>query len=217
MKLDFYISKFPDLRVLYRLVEEDFTDRGLIHHNWHHILRDLARAVIVGEAEKADMKVVLAGVLLHDIGRLHPLLGRDHYESGAKIAPKNLEESGFTNEEREEIIHCIKAHGPRGLEEPKTIEAKTVYDVDVLSCSVGYIGVARVFDYFMREEEMGVKEMLNIPSGIREPRKNFYTETGETLGEQGLKKAREFWETLRQELKKEEETVRGIIPEYKGD
>lgn len=217
MKLDFYLSKFPDLKVLHRLVEKDFTDRGLIHHNWHHILRDLARAVIVGEAEKADMKVVLAGMLLHDIGRLYPLSGRDHYESGAKIAPKYLEDSGFTNEEKREIIHCIRAHGPRGLEEPKTLEAKTVYDVEVLSCSVGYIGVARVFNYFMREEEMGVKEMLNIPSGMKGPRKNFYTETGEALGERGLRKAREFWETLRQELKEEEETVREIIPEYKGD
>ncbi|HID92681.1 MAG TPA: hypothetical protein EYP60_01175 [bacterium (Candidatus Stahlbacteria)] len=40
-----------------------------------------------------------------------------------------------------------------------------VYDVDVHSCSVGYIGVARVFDYFMREEKMGVKDMMEIPSG----------------------------------------------------
>jgi len=171
----------------------------------------------VGEAEKADMKIVLAGVLLHDIGRLHPLSGRDHHESGAKIAPKYLEDSGFTDEESRETMHCIKAHGPRGSEEPRTLEAKTVYDVDVLSCSVGYIGVARVFDYFMREEEMGVKEMLNIPSGMRGFKKNFYTETGEALGEQGWEKAREFWETLRQELKEEEETVREIIPEYKGD
>ena len=103
------------------------------------------------------------------------------------------------------------------MEEPKTLEAKTVYDVDVLSCSIGYIGVARVFDYFMREEDMGVKEMLNIPSGISGLRKNFYTETGEALGEQGWEKAREFWETLRKELREEEETVREIIPEYKGD
>jgi hypothetical protein len=32
-----------------------------------------------------------------------------------------------------------------------SLEAKVVYGVSVLSCSVGYVGVARVFSYFMRE------------------------------------------------------------------
>ena len=36
------------------------------------------------------------------------------------------------------------------------------------------------------------------------------------MGEEGLKKAREFWEELRRELK-EERTVKRIIPEYEGD
>jgi len=139
--------------------------RGLVHHNWHHILRDLARAIIVGEAEKANMKIVLAGVLLHDIGRLYPDLGSDHHEVGAVKAPEYLRKAGFKSEEIGEITHCIRAHGPRGVEEPKTLEAKVVYDVEVLSCSVGYVGVARVFDYFMREENMGVKEMMEIPRG----------------------------------------------------
>ena len=217
MKLNYYLSRSTKLKNLYKLVREDFSEKGLIHHNWHHVLRDLARAVIIGEAEEADMEVVLAGVLLHDIGRLYPMLGKDHYESGAKTAPRYLESVGFKNEEIREIIHCIRVHGLRGLEEPKTLEAKIVYDVDVLSCSVGYIGVARVFDYFIGEEEMGVREMLNIPSGIKGPRKNFYTETGEDLGRQGFEKARRFWEELRQELKEEEETVREIIPEYEEE
>jgi HD superfamily phosphodiesterase len=80
MKLDEYLSQSSELRVLYQMVKQDFSMRGLVHHNWHHILRDLARAIIVGEAEKANMKIVLAGVLLHDIGRLYPDLGSDHHE-----------------------------------------------------------------------------------------------------------------------------------------
>jgi hypothetical protein len=103
------------------------------------------------------------------------------------------------------------------LEEPKSLEAKVVYDVDVLSCSVGYVGVARVFSYFMREEGLGVKGMLAVPSGKKGPRKDFYTETGRKLGEKGLRKARRFWEELRQELREEELKVKDIIPDYKGD
>lgn len=217
IKLNQYLSQFPELRVLYGLVKQDFLTKGLVHHNWSHIQRDLARAIMIGEAEKADMKLVLASVLLHDIGRLYPKLGNDHHAAGAKKAPEYLTKAGFTNNEISKIAHCIRAHGPRGLEQPKTLEAKVVYDVDVISCSVGLVGVARVFDYFMREEKMGVKDMMEIPSGRKGTRKDFYTTTGQTLGEKGLKKAQRFWEELRRELEREEQTIKEMIPEYEAD
>ena len=217
MKLEDYVSQFSELKALYRSVRQDFMTGGLVHHNWHHILRDLARAVTIGEAEKANMKIVLASVLLHDIGRLYPDLGSDHHEAGAIKAPEYLKKANFRSEEISEIKHCIRAHGPRGTEEPKTLEARVVYDADVLSCSVGYVGVARVFSYFMREEKMGVKDMMEIPSGMKGPRKDFYTKTGKTVGEEGLKKAHRFWEELKLELEGEERTVKKTIPEYKGD
>lgn len=128
-----------------------------------------------------------------------------------------MKEAGFKSEEISRITHCIRAHGPRGTEEPKTLEAKVVYDVDVLSCSVGLMGVARVFDYFMREEKMGVKDMMKIPSGKKGTRQDFYTKKGEVMGKEGLERARDFWKELRHELKEEERTVEGIIPEYRGD
>lgn len=217
VKLDKYLLQFDDLKTLYGLIKRDFSTKGSVHHNWHHILRDLAKAAVLGEAERANMKVVLAGVLLHDVGRLYPDLHSDHHKAGVAKAPEYLRKAGFRLEEISKIIHCIAAHGPRGTEEPKSLEAKVVYDVDVLSCSVGYIGVARVFDYFMREENMGVKEMVEIPSGRRGPRRDFYTETGKRMGEKGLRKAREFWSELEHELKKEEQTVKTIIPDYQGD
>jgi HD superfamily phosphodiesterase len=216
-KLDEYLSQCSELRVLYQIVKQDFSKRGLVHHNWRHILRGLATAIMVGEAEKANMKIVLAGVLLHDIGRLYPDLGSDHHEVGALKAQEYLRKAGFKAEEISEVTHCVRAHGPRGAEEPKTLEAEVVYDVDVLSCSVGYLGVARVFNYFMREENMGVKEMMEIPSGRKGPRKDFYTKTGKSIGYRGLKKAQAFWKELRCELKSEERAVRKIIPNYKGD
>lgn len=216
MKLDYYLSRFAELKALYEAARRTFSKRGLVHHNWNHIQRDLARAILIGEAEKAEMKIVLASVLLHDIGRLHPELGKDHHTVGAKAAPRYLKDAGFTSKETAAIIHCIRAHGPRGLEEPKTLEAEVAYDVDVLSCSVGYIGVARVFDYFMREEGFSVKEMTTIPSGSKGPREDF-TETGRTLGEKGFRKAMMFWEELRKELEREERNVREIIPDYEGD
>jgi uncharacterized protein len=217
MKLNMYLSKFAELKTLYEVIKLDFLSEGLVHHNWSHTLRDLAKGIIIGEKEKANIKIVLAGILLHDVGRLYPELGKEHYSAGAKVAPKYLQGAGFIDKEIAEIVHCIRSHGPRGLEKPKSLEAKVCYDVDVLSCSAGYIGVARVFDYFMREEKMGVKQMMEIPSGRKGPRKDFYTRTGRKLGEKGFKKAKKFWGELDREFKEEKRIIRKIIPEYEGD
>jgi hypothetical protein len=42
MRLDYYLSKHAGLKALYELVKHDFFAKGLIHHNWNHVLRDLA-------------------------------------------------------------------------------------------------------------------------------------------------------------------------------
>jgi HD superfamily phosphodiesterase len=217
VKLDYYLSKYSELKTLYELVKHDFSSKKLVHHNWNHVLRDLARSVIVGEAEYTNMKLVLAGVLLHDIGRLYPEKGEDHYVIGAKVAPEHLRKAGFKKKESEEIIHCIRSHGPRGLEEPKTPEARVCYDVDVLSCSCGNVGVARVFHYFIAEENFTVKQMMQIGSGKKGPRKSFYTRTGRKLGQKGFLKAAKFWKELGEELKEEEQGIKKIIPRYSGD
>jgi len=217
MKLRDYLSKFAELQTLYNAVKQDFLTKGLVHHNWNHILRDLAKGIIIGEKEGANMKIVLAGILLHDIGRLYPEVNKDHHSAGAEISLKYLKEAGYTEKESGEVVHCIRSHGPRGIEEPRTLEAKVCFDVAVLSCSVGYIGVARVFSYFMREEGMNIKQMIEIPSGRKGPRKDFYTGTGRRLGEEGLKKARNFWKELSREFVEEEKVIKKIIPDYEGD
>jgi HD superfamily phosphodiesterase len=217
MILDYYLSKHAELGTLYGLVKHDFHAKGLAHHNWNHVLRDLARGIIIGEAERANMKIVLAGVLLHDIGRLHSEKGEDHYALGAKVAPNYLMKAGFTKNEIKEIIHCVLSHGPRGLEEPKTLEAKVCFDVDVLSCSCGNVGVARVFHYFMSEEGSTIKQMTEIGSGKKGPRKDFYTETGLKLGKQGYLKAARFWQELDKELEEEEQSVKKIVAQYEED
>jgi HD superfamily phosphodiesterase len=217
VKFDHYLLEHADLKTLHELVKRDFCARGLVHHNWNHLVRDLARALMIGEREGANMKIVLAGVLLHGIGRLHPQEGEDHHLAGAKAAPKYLADAGFSQSEIDSIVHCVKAHGFRGAEAPKTLEAKVCYDADVLSCSVGYVGVARGFDFFRREEKIGVKDMIEIPSSRKGLRQDFYTTTERTVGQKGLEKARDFWDALRHELREEERTVKEAFPEYKGD
>jgi len=217
MKLDRYFSKHAELKALCDLVKKDYSARGLVHHNWNHVLRVLAYGVEIGESEGADMKIVLASLLLHDVGRLHLTEGEDHHAAGARTAPSMLQRVGFADNEIEKVVHCIRAHGPRGLEEPRTLEAKVCYDVDVLSCSCGNVGVARVFHYFIAEEVFTVKQMMEIGSGKKGPRKSFYTKTGQKRGHEGFVRAARFWTELRKELKEEERVVRQVIPDYEAD
>lgn len=89
--------------------------------------------------------------------------------------------------------------------------------MDVLSCSCGNVGVARVFHYFIAEERFTIKQMIEIGSVRKGPRKDFYTKTGRKLGEKGYSKATKFWRELDKELKGEEQDTKKIIPQYEGD
>jgi HD superfamily phosphodiesterase len=217
MTLDYYLTKSAKLKALYNLVESDYSAGGLVHHNWNHVLRVLAGGIEIGESEHANMKIVLAGLLLHDIGRLHAEEDHDHHAAGAMVAPVFLRRAGFAESEIEEVVHCVRAHGPRGLEEPRTLEAKVCYDVDMLSCSCGNIGVARVFHFFVGEQGFAVKQMMEVSSGKKGPRKSFYTETGRERGLEGYQKATRFWKELREELKEEEHAIKKVIPQYEED
>lgn len=216
MELKNYLDNLPQLRILYRTVKKDFISKGLVHHNWTHVLRDLGRGILIGEAEGANMKTVLASILLHDIGRLFPEKGRDHHRLGAELAVRYSSNAGFTDDETKKVIHCIKSHDPRGLEEPKSPEAKVVYDAGFLS-EVGIVGIARVFHFFFAEAGLSVKKLTKIGSGKRGPRKDFYTCTGEKLGKRNLAISRRYWKKLESELREEELKTQEFVQEYNGD
>ena len=154
MNLKEYFSTFPELKILYNRVKAEYEQKKPIHHNWTHVLRDTGKVIHLGEIEQARMKIVIAGILLHDIGRLHPEAeGKQHFEIGAEVAPRYLKDAGFTEEEITAVIQCVLSNGPRGTVPPRTLEAQICYDVD-FSCTAGYVGVGRAFHHFMAEENM---------------------------------------------------------------
>jgi hypothetical protein len=59
--------------------------------------------------------------------------------------------------------------------------------------------------------------MVELPNGRKGPRKDFYTESGRKIGEEGLARARNFWGVLEREFQEEKRIVKEIIPSYNGD
>ncbi len=116
-------------------------------HDLDHVLRVLANAERIGQAEGADMAIVRTATLLHDIARVDQShTGRDHAIVGAAWAGELLTKRGCEAAFVEAVTHAIAAHRFRVERPPQTLEAKILYDADKLD-SIGAIGMARAFTY----------------------------------------------------------------------
>ena len=116
------------------------------HHSKSHVDRVYNLAVRIAKDENADLDVVKAAVLLHDVARAMEDEGKieDHAMEGAKMARKVLEEVDFPKEKIDKVIHCIETHRFKKGVEAENLEAKILQDADRLDI-IGAIGLARVF------------------------------------------------------------------------
>ena len=114
-------------------------------HDFDHVLRVLALAERIGQAEDADLEIVRAGALLHDVGREQAeRIGVDHAAFAADRAREILAEQ--PTEKVAPVVHAIAAHRFRAGPGPTTLEAKVLFDADKLD-AIGAVGVARAFAY----------------------------------------------------------------------
>ncbi len=116
-------------------------------HDWDHIKRVLHLVRRMGAEAQADLQILTAAALLHDIGRVEAdKSGECHAEKGAEMAEGILEKCDFPSEKRKAVIHCIRSHRFRDDNVPKTLEAKILYDADKLD-AIGAIGICRAYSY----------------------------------------------------------------------
>jgi len=116
-------------------------------HDWEHTLRVCRLCERIGRAEGVDMDVLLVAAYLHDIGRSSQDASNGavcHAQKGAKMAEPVLDKLPLSENQKENVIHCIRSHRFRGNHSPETKEAKVLFDADKLD-AIGAVGVARVF------------------------------------------------------------------------
>ncbi|HJX23367.1 MAG TPA: HD domain-containing protein [Candidatus Bathyarchaeia archaeon] len=118
----------------------------LSHHDGSHSERVRNIALMIGKEEGADLEVVEAAALLHDVARSMEDRGNisDHAEEGARIAHTILKESGFPKEKMGLVCRCIQVHRFRNGMFAESPEAKVLQDADRLDV-IGAIGIARLF------------------------------------------------------------------------
>lgn len=134
-------------------------------HCFDHVLRVLVLAERIARAEGADLEVVRAAVLLHDVARHLP----DHHLRGAEQARELL--AGHPAARVEAVCNAIKAHRFRKGPAPVTLEACCLFDADKLD-ALGAIGVARALAYataqgcrLWSQPLTAIEEMADPPAG----------------------------------------------------
>lgn len=116
------------------------------HHDRSHVQRVYNLALKIAEEERADLDIVKAAVLLHDIARALEDEGKveDHAVESAKMAKKILKDVHFPEQKAVEVVHCIETHRFKKGAKAETLEAKILQDADRLDI-LGAVGIARVF------------------------------------------------------------------------
>jgi uncharacterized protein len=136
-------------------------------HDFDHVLRVLALAERMAQAEGADLEIVRTATLLHDVARGHgDRMTSDHAQAGAEFARKLLSghPRSYPRQRVGAVAHAIAAHRFRTGPVPQTIEAMVLHDADKLD-AIGAIGVARAFAYGGHE---GQRLWASVPTGYEE-------------------------------------------------
>lgn len=195
-KLEKYLDADPTYRQVFDYTKKRFEERGdLTAHNWAHAYRDTLNAIVIGEAEQADMSIVLPAITMHDIGFLYAATGKIHGAVGADKLHSFLKEGGinYSDESIQHMADCIRTHkGSMHDEQPESLEAKVVADADLIE-KFGPIGVyqtIRTFTEFNYSLETLLERISVFDSLTLE------TNTGKAIAERGRAFVIDFIEAL---------------------
>lgn len=117
-----------------------------VAHDFEHILRVYNNAKKIGKQEKADMKILLTAVLLHDIVSFpkSDTQSKNASTKSAFHARKILRKLHYPQKEITIISEAIRDHSFSKNKIPQTLEGKILQDTDRLD-AIGAIGIARAF------------------------------------------------------------------------
>jgi uncharacterized protein len=121
-----------------------FYETGDPSHDVLHIRRVMKTCEVLAIEEKADLEIVLAAAILHDIVNLpknHP----ERLQASQLAADKSktfLQESGFNEKKIAHISQVILEHSFSLGKKPSSIESAILQDADKLD-ALGAIGIMR--------------------------------------------------------------------------
>ena len=124
-------------------VKKEMTRSDAGAHAYDHVKRVFSLAMRIGTILEANLRVLGAAALLHDVGRAREdETGVSHSIVSGEMSAEILEEVGFTQDEIQSVRDVIRTHRfSEGLT-PTSLEGEILSDADKLD-ALGAIGVFR--------------------------------------------------------------------------
>ena len=149
-------------------------------HDKEHIYRVLYMSLDIAKYEtEVNLDVLIISCLLHDIGREEQNKNPElcHAKIGSEKAYDYLLKNNYSEEIASQVRTCILTHRFRSENQPKSIEAKILFDADKLDAT-GTLGIARTLLYKAQVSEplYSVNENGIVSSGIDDNVPSFFQE-----------------------------------------
>ncbi len=172
-------------------------------HGFPHIKRVLNLCLNLGKNLDANLKILEISALLHDIGRNYEKKGaihENHAELSAEIALNFLKSQNFqiTQDELNNITHCIKAHSFSNKIIPKTLEAKVLSDADKLD-ALGAIGLYRTIGFTLKNQGGIVQIIEHLENKILKLKDQLYLDLSKQIAVEKHEIVLDFYNKIKRE------------------
>lgn len=130
-------------RLIEKFVKESLERNAKGAHTFDHTKRVYALCMKLGEDCGANLRILGAAALLHDIGRPQEAeTGVSHSILSGEMSQDFLKSVGFDSKEIEKVTEAIRTHRFSEGVKPTSLEGEILSDVDKLD-AMGAVGVFR--------------------------------------------------------------------------
>jgi uncharacterized protein len=173
-------------------------------HGFLHVERVLKLCLQIGKDLEANLLILEIAALLHDIGRKNMTTTtsrKNHAELSAEKAIKFLSSTDFkpSQEDFDNIIHCIRSHSYSNNSTPQTIEAKILSDADKLD-ALGAIGLYRTIGFTIQNHG-GIDQVIeHLENKIIKLKDLLHLEISKKIADRRQQIIMEFYKNIKNEL-----------------
>lgn len=165
-----------------------------------HVYRMAQWCERLGRPLGADMEVLLAGALVHDVGVT--VNRKLHFTAGKELAREILSGSGLSEQTVQGALHVMECHSRYGGPEPRSLEAQVARDADAIEY-LGAIGIVRAVVRGLTDGSFSGRAE-DFPGFLRrlmeKLRSAFQIEQASPIGEERVRFMEEFLERMEKEL-----------------
>jgi len=169
-------------------------------HSYEHTLRVRQLCLLIGKKEGADLEVLEAAALLHDIGRPEEeVTGESHAKVGANMAVAFLATTSFPKEKLPLVASAIRTHRFSEDKRPELLEGEILSDADKLD-AMGALGLARTIAESLMQKRGLYGTIEHMDQKLLKLLNRILTKTGKRLAEPRHQLLVTFMQTLASEF-----------------